>query len=143
MAIILYKEKKSTLTIEEIDGNFSDLNERLNALENSQNISESIDKIWIENNCLYIRSSRGRVFDPLSLAFLQWRACGPWETKRLYSIKDLVYYQNALYLCKEDTQDEQFHPKYWTCLFLIEAKNNPLIEDDLDKKDPKKEQKIL
>jgi hypothetical protein len=97
MAIIYRLVKGSPLTFAEEDGNFSDLDGRVVALENFS-AANPIDAITIAGNQLTTAAGGGS--DTVTVPTAEWNGRGDWTPLTVYAVNDLVVSSGNLYLVK-------------------------------------------
>jgi hypothetical protein len=85
MTIVLRNTKGSALTIAELDGNFSQLDARLQSLELNPPLAESIGTITITGDQLSIIGNRGTNLGTFTLPVAQLVARGVWATATAYA----------------------------------------------------------
>ena len=95
-------EKGAALTIEEMDGNFRDLDERLKILETHLDSEEGIGKILSQGETLTILGTRGTELGVFSLPKMTLSPRGPWSPEVSYLSLDLVTHAHTLYYCLKD-----------------------------------------
>ncbi|MBY0462926.1 MAG: hypothetical protein K2Q34_07075 [Alphaproteobacteria bacterium] len=99
---IVYREYKGApLSVQEIDGNFKHLDERLTALESGPLMAEGIKEIRQEGDQLIIEGTFGRMFGPFVLPKYLPNVRGEWTAGIRYVYGDWVNYKKALYFCKQ------------------------------------------
>lgn len=99
MTITYRHEKGSPLTVQEIDCNFKELEQRLNALEDHLEVGEGLGKIHMEGDKISFLGTFGTDFGTHSLPKASLNPCGAWVTQTPYKQLDLVTVENALYCC--------------------------------------------
>lgn len=99
MPITYRHEKGSPLTSEEIDSNFKELEERLNALTDHQERGEGLGKIHVEGDQVHFMGTFGTDFGTFTLPKASLNPCGPWGPQTPYKQLDLVTSENALHCC--------------------------------------------
>jgi len=101
MSIVYRLEKGAPLTLEELDGNFRELDMKLKLLEDHPDSGESLAKVELQDDLLVFTGSfgmdLGRV--PLPKASLIFQ--GLWEPLKSYKCMDLVTREEGLYYCLE------------------------------------------
>lgn len=102
MTIIYRHEKGAPLTSEEIDGNFRELETRLNILEGSKEEGEGIGKIHVEGDHIKFTGTFGKDLGSFPLPKPVFNPSGPWSPQKPYQKLDLVIHENALYYCIEE-----------------------------------------
>lgn len=85
MTIVLRNTKGSALTITELDGNFSQLDARLQSLELNPPLAESIGTITVSGDQLTIMGNRGANLGTFTLPVAQLVARGVWATATAYA----------------------------------------------------------
>lgn len=95
-------EKGSPLTVEEMDGNFRDLDERLKILETHLDTGEGIGKILSQGETAIIIGTHGTELGTFPLPKMTLSPRGTWHPETSYLPLDLVTYQQALYYCLAD-----------------------------------------
>lgn len=121
MTITYRTEKGAPLTSLEIDGNFRELETRLNALEDHSEAGEGIGKIHVEGDQISFRGTFGANFGTFTLPKASLNPCGPWAPQKPYKRLDLVTAENALYCCSTDhisTTWPQDSP-FWKQIFSL------------------------
>jgi len=99
MPIIYRRDKGGPLTIEEVDGNFADLDRRLRLLETDGTQAEGIARIHQEGEILEITGTRGTAFGRFRLPKVIPNPKGAWKTDTPYTILDWVQVGRSLYAC--------------------------------------------
>jgi hypothetical protein len=93
--------KGSALTFAEQDGNISDLDGRVVALE-ALDFANPIDAVTVSGNQLtfHYTTASGGGSDTVTLPTAQWNGRGNWLPSTVYAINDLVIDASRLYLVK-------------------------------------------
>lgn len=99
MPIIYRRAKSSPLTIEEVDGNFSCLDERLKRLETEGLVGEGIARIDQEGDVLHILGSKGSDLGRFNLPKVFPSPRGNWITETAYLPMDWVQQGRRIYVC--------------------------------------------
>jgi hypothetical protein len=110
MTITYRLVKGSPLTFAEEDGNFSDLDGRVTALQTA-GFANPIDAVTIAGNQLtfHYTTASGGGSDTVTLPTAQWNGRGDWQPSTSYAVNDLVIAQSNLYLVKiAHTSDATF-----------------------------------
>jgi len=102
MTIIYRSEKGAPLTASEIDGNFRELETRLNDLEDHAEAGEGIGKIRVEGDEISFLGTFGTDFGSFTLPKASLNFCGPWAAQTPYKKLDLATVDKALYCCLMD-----------------------------------------
>lgn len=120
MTLIYRRDKAGPLTIEEVDGNFEDLDRRLQRLETTGIQAEGIARITQNGESLEITGTRGTTFGHFVLPKLIPQPRGPWKASTSYLLMDWVQMGKALYSCVRAHQsisfDEDQRAGYWQVL---------------------------
>ena len=121
MTLVFRHQKNEPLTIEEMDGNFAALNDRLHVLETSPRQAEGIAKISQEGDQLTVLGTSGRTLGMVVLpkAFPAFR--GKWQAGTDYRILDWIQEENAVYSCISPHSSEDFlkDRQHWALVFDI------------------------
>lgn len=99
MPITYRAEKGSPLSVEEIDGNFKELDTRLKNLEENPEIGEGIGKIQVEGDQMHLMGTFSTDFGTFTLPSPTLKLKGKWVTQTFYQKLDLVTYESGLYSC--------------------------------------------
>jgi hypothetical protein len=99
MPIIYRRDKGGPLTIEEVDGNFADLDRRLRLLETDGIQAEGVARIRQEGETLEITGTRGTAFGRFTLPKVIPTPKGAWKTDAAYTVLDWVQMGRNLYAC--------------------------------------------
>lgn len=102
MSIIYRAEKGAPLTVEEIDGNFRELETRLNRLEDHSEVGEGLGKIEVQGDQMILTGTFGTDFGTFTLPKATLRVRGRWLPQTSYQKPDLVTYEASLYCCLKD-----------------------------------------
>jgi hypothetical protein len=120
MPIIYRRDKGGPLTIEEVDGNFADLDRRLRLLETEGIQAEGIGRIRQEGEIIIITGTRGTAFGRLTLPKVIPNPKGAWKTDTAYAVLDWVQRERNLYACvlphRSALFDEDLRAGYWKIL---------------------------
>jgi|688.fasta_scaffold52741_5 hypothetical protein len=114
--MITYRlEKGAPLSILEIDTNFRELEQRLNAMED-QPITSAL-AIEQQEDVLIFKVD-GEVISHVVLPKFQPLLKGEWKKDTPYQKGAWVHFNQALYGCQIlHTSGETFEPKFWTLIF--------------------------
>jgi hypothetical protein len=99
MPIIYRQTKGAPLLVEEIDGNFAELEQRLKTLETTPILAEGIGKITQAGDHITITGSFGTVFGTFTLPKSLPNPRGEWLTRTAYAMGDWVAVKNQIYAC--------------------------------------------
>jgi hypothetical protein len=104
MTLIYRAEKGAPLLSSEIDGNFKELETRLQTLEEHPETAESLGRIDVQEDQIRFTGTFGTDFGTFTLPKAKRRACRPWVSQTVYQMHDWVTVDHALYEClKEHT----------------------------------------
>ncbi len=121
MPIIYREHKGAPLTIQEMDGNFKALEERLEALEKAPLMAEGIKNIHQEGDQLKIESTEGRLFGPFQLPKYLPNPKGVWTSGEKYTWGDWVSHDKSLYFCIKGHASEVFAKENWQELLVMKT----------------------
>lgn len=99
MTIIYRAQKGAPLTIDEIDGNFKDLETRIEELETQPSRDGGISQITLEGDELVIHGPQETMLGRVRLPLPHFQGRGEWQEHQDYCSYDLVRHESALYLC--------------------------------------------
>lgn len=123
MPIIYRRDKDGSLTIEEVDGNFADLDKRLKILETEGIQAEGIGRILQDGDIIEIIGTRGTSFGRFILPKVIPNPKGAWKTDTVYTLLDWVQRERNLYACmaphRSNLFAEDLQAGYWK--ILVEA----------------------
>jgi len=108
MPIKYRMQKGAPLTIEELDNNFRELEERLNALESQDNLSRSIGKITLEGRALIFEDLSGDIISHITIPLPTIVPRGAWTSDVQYTVGDLVVFESCAYVCQINHQSTNF-----------------------------------
>jgi hypothetical protein len=140
LPLVLRETKKSPLTSQELDSNFSVIDKAIGNLQDTIEDTDQWNHIeWIGNNTLVFHKKNGRtlsVIVPLDFLIFQ----GPWQSQKSYIKGDMVNIFGGLFLCQSSHKSTQaFEKDFWAPMIppkteegnLKQAKN-PYEEQDMD-----------
>lgn len=130
MPIILRKEKGSALTIEELDGNFSDLNQRIKSLETTPVLAEGIGKITQSGDQLTVVGTYGTFLGTFVLPKSFPNPRGDWIEDTSYLVNDWVVFKEGLYVCTTPHTSKVFKLDYWQKIFGKEPEIKEEIKEN-------------
>lgn len=121
MGIVYRHQKKEPLTIEEMDGNFFNLDTRLKILEEKPATVEGIAKVNQEGDQLVIIGTFGGTLGKVLLPKILPCFKGKWQTKVAYRYMDWVQIKQSLFSCilAHTSQEFQADQKYWQLVFEL------------------------
>lgn len=127
MPITYRQEKGSPLTVQEIDGNFKELETRLKILEENPEAGEGIEKIHMEGDQITFTGTFGKDFGTFTLPKPSLNPCGPWSPQKPYRKLDLVTVDNALYWCTADHLSSLWSEEgpFWNAVFTFPQAQSP------------------
>lgn len=123
MPLTLRSTKKAPLTVEELDTNFKDLHERVEALEKGSFALETLKNIELEGQELVFISSYGREVGRCPLPTPLLRSRGKWSSHTPYVEGDIVTHQREVFLCSKAHQSRESlkeHHANWQLLLNLE-----------------------
>lgn len=101
--MITYRtEKGAPLTIEEMDGNFRDIESRLKVLETHLASGEGIGKVLVQGDKLTVVGTFGTDFGTFSLPKASLKPRGPWVAQTPYQALDFVIHGRGVYCCSQN-----------------------------------------
>jgi|GEM_PF-2910526 len=101
--MITYRtEKGAPLTIEEMDGNFRDIESRLKILETHLASGEGIGKVVVQGDKLTVVGTFGADFGTFPLPKASLKPRGPWMAQTAYQALDLVTHAQGVYYCSQN-----------------------------------------
>lgn len=110
--MIYRTEKGKPLTLEEVDGNFRELDLRLKLLESlskqKQEIPESVASVVQKGDILCFVGSRGSILGTASLPRIIPSVRGSFKKGEYYNLLDFVVYENKTYSCTKSHIAETF-----------------------------------
>lgn len=119
MGIIYRHQKQEPLTIEEMDGNFAELDKRLKSLETSPVLAEGIGALKQEGDQVIVQGTLGTIFGRFVLPKIFPNPRGKWEPQIPYSVLDWVQVERGIYSCTVPHTSQNFHAetKNWVLVF--------------------------
>jgi hypothetical protein len=119
MTIIYRAQKGAPLTMEELDGNFKDLDTRLERVEEQAPYEGGISQVILEGDELVIQGPQDTTVGRVRLPMPQFLGRGEWQDHQDYSVYALVRHETALYLCLKAHQSTHFDQErhYWQLLW--------------------------
>jgi hypothetical protein len=121
MGIIYRNKKQEPLTIEEMDGNFANLDERIIALETTPPLAEGIAKITQEGDQLTFLGTFGNPLGKAILPKVFPTPKGKWQADTVYQILDWVQVKQSLYSCVQAHRSGKFgeDKENWLLMFEL------------------------
>ncbi len=114
MPIIYRHEKGIPLTAEEVDGNFSELDQRVQQLETKPIMAEGIRSIIQEGDQIVITGTFGTTWGPFILPKCLPRPRGDWQENTPYAIGDWVILDKDSFACmKAHMSGHAFESEFW------------------------------
>lgn len=121
MGIVYRHQKKEPLTIEEMDGNFANLERRIKNLESKPVLPESIASITQEGDRLTVHGTFGTILGQVTLpkAFPRYRKL--WQPNVAYHVLDWVQFKQGLYSCVQPHTSTNFETDHacWALVFEL------------------------
>lgn len=119
MGIVYRHQKENPLTIEEMDGNFAHLEQRIKSLELNQGLVEGVSNLTQEGDQVTLYGTLGTQLGQIILpkAFPNFRNI--WLSKTRYRVLDWVQFQQSLYSCIEAHTSTEFEDDkiFWALVF--------------------------
>ena len=104
MPIVYRQAKGAPLTSHEIDGNFEELVNRIEALEKNPVFAEGIQKIDQKGDILEIFGNYGTCFGQFKLPTLAYVFRETWKPQTPYAMNDVVHYKGMIWVCIKSHQ---------------------------------------
>ncbi|HUX78210.1 MAG TPA: hypothetical protein VMW10_00470 [Alphaproteobacteria bacterium] len=108
MSIIYRAEKGAPLSAEEVDGNFKELEMRLQQLEEHPEAPESLGRIDVQGDQISLIGTFGTDFGTFTLPKATLHFNGKWLPQILYQKLQMVTYDKALYCCLQEHTSTQW-----------------------------------
>ena len=99
MGIVLWKNKGSELSPQELDGNFEDLSKRVGLLEGLETNAQVLQEVALEGDELLFHGYGGALLGRVRLPVPQLYFKGAWREGQDYTYADVVRQGQALYFC--------------------------------------------
>ena len=121
MGIIYRHQKKEPLTIEEMDGNFANLEARVNSLERHPPLVEGIANVSQEGDLLKIHGTLGSLLGQVRLPKAFPTHKGKWQANTMYRVLDWVQMKPGVYSCIQAHTSSEFNAdlEKWVLVFEI------------------------
>ena len=129
MTIIYRESKGAPLTATEIDGNFHELVQRIEKLENLDTVREDLIHIKQEADELTFISNLGIELGRARLPTLTMTPRGSWLANTQFMNNDIITHDHAAYLCVKSHKSNNFDndQQYWLKLFSSQhTATNPI-----------------
>lgn len=108
MGIVYRQSKQEPLTIEEMDGNFAYLEERLKFLEDKPPVAEGVASLTQEGDQVTFQGTFGTHLGKILLP-KAFPACrGKWLSETSYCVLDWVQFQQGIYSCVKAHTSKNF-----------------------------------
>lgn len=129
MTLIYRSEKGSPLSIEEVDGNFKNLDERLSHLEKNEDPTDPQKFFWIQTQeIVSIQNEKGKEIGSFQLQPTPFHPKGPWKPLQDYFSFDLVSFPGQVFCClKNHTSGESFKKDSEEDLWILFLDVLPLL----------------
>lgn len=119
--MIYRSEKGEPLTIEELDGNFRELAERVQKLENTiheQHPMDGLKEIRQEGDRIHFISTMGHDLGFVTLPKIHPTMRGQWKENMYYCINDWVIEERRTYACTQSHVSTTFEKdqEKWQCI---------------------------
>ena len=120
MALIFRDQKGAPLTSDEVDGNFRELLTRIELLEKTPALAESIGKIEQKGDRVEVIGTNGTSFGAYKIPLLMYRLRGNWCPKTSYATADVITRQAQAWVCQQPhVSGEKFEPQEWNLLLEV------------------------
>lgn len=121
MGIVYRHQKNEPLTIEEMDGNFLELEKRIINLESTPPLAEGIAEIMQEGDHLTIKGTFGSVLGKVILPKAFPMPRGHWQPQTTYRVLDWVQLKRNLYSCLFSHTSSEFEKdeKNWALILEL------------------------
>lgn len=136
MPLIYRKDKGVPLTIEELDGNFQFLHERMSVIERLQGATEQPFQFQVEQkgDVIVFKDASGKSAGQFRIPIPHLQPRGAWIPQVSYQVMDLVSYQDSTYICAQSHESSTFEAEQscWQRLvtsFPTEARENLVGEE--------------
>lgn len=111
MTIVYRDEKGANLTPDEVDGNFHDLDDRVQSIEDNPPAARGISEITQSGNSLFIEYTDSTQDGPFTLPDIPLTFRGEWTALTVYAQNDIITANGATYLVLvAHTSDTIFDP---------------------------------
>jgi len=119
MGIIYRHQKKEPLTIEEMDGNFANLDGRLKHLEMNPPLAEGIASLSQEGDQITVYGTFGHILGRITLPKAFPNPRGKWQTETAYCVLDWVQGKGGVYSCivPHTSTDFEEDQEKWVLVF--------------------------
>ncbi len=121
MGIIYRHQKQEPLTIEEMDGNFANLEKRVKELETTPPLAEGIATLIQEGDQLTVHGTFGSILGRVTLPKAFPTFCGKWQPETTYRILDWVQEKGGVYSCISPHMSREFEEdqENWALVFEV------------------------
>lgn len=100
--LVYRSEKEAPLSIEELDGNFRDLDNRLKYLEEKIQTANILQDIKVDNNRFTFINPQGKVLADVPIPSIQLNAKGVWTPRTTYKKFDVIAMPGQSLICLQD-----------------------------------------
>lgn len=121
MGIIYRHQKKEPLTIEEMDGNFANLEARIDSLERHSPLVEGIANVSQDGDLLKIYGTLGSLLGQVKLPKAFPIPKGKWQVNTMYRVLDWVQMKSGIYSCIQAHTSTEFKAdlEKWVLVFEV------------------------
>lgn len=121
MGIVYRVQKKEPLTMEEMDGNFANLDERLKHLETKPVLAEGLEKIVQEGDKLTFHGMLGTLLGQVTLPKAFPNPRGKWQPYTPYCVLDWIQVDRSVYSCTLPHTSTKFEDDLgnWALVFEV------------------------
>lgn len=121
MGLVFRCEKKEPLSIEEMDGNFAQLDQRITYLETKPSMGEGIAKVSQDGDQVIIFGTFGNTLGKITLPKVIPSSKGKWQPNINYYVLDYVQFNRSLFSCVQAHTSSDFDAdnNFWSLVFEI------------------------
>ena len=121
MGLVYRYQKKEPLTIEEMDGNFANLEKRVKHLETNPPLAEGIAKLTQEGDHLTVHGTFGTVLGQVILPKVFPNPRGKWQPETAYRVLDWVQMKQGVYTCVQPHTSTEFQTDQGSWVLVFEV----------------------
>jgi hypothetical protein len=127
MPIVYRLQKGAPLTVEEVDNNFRELNQRVESLEKNQGSKQGgIGNIVLQGTDLIFFSPTKEILNQVQLPLPHFCPRGKWQPRQSYAVYDFVAYDSQAYCCiKAHQSSDQFSTDLAAWQVLLDLNQTP------------------
>ena len=102
MVLVYRHEKNAPLSHQELDGNFKDLDQRIQYLEEKIEKANILHHIKIEKERIFFLGTQGHVLADIPVPTIKFTPRGSWAPQTYYQKFDVVAVPGQTFLCTEN-----------------------------------------